>query len=76
MNELQNRLMPYVVEKVNMIIDRKLADKIEPCIATYPEILSGIRDDVMECMMDLHLSGAFAGLSTLNHPALKRTSKE
>lgn len=72
MTETQQKLMPYVEARVGLIIAQKGERDIRPLIATEPEIVTGIREDVIECMRELHRNGCYVATNTINSPALMR----
>ena len=76
MTENQKKLMPYVEAKAVSIIDDKEKNNVVPAIATEPEIVYGIRSDVIECMRELHRSRIFRATSTLNKPALMKNKND
>lgn len=72
MTENQKKLMPYIEAKVEDIIYDKEKRNIIPAIATEPEIVYGIRGDIIECMRELHRSRSYNATNTLNSPALMK----
>lgn len=77
MTEPQKKLMPYVKKRVELIVAEKEAKYIRPILATETEIVAEIREDVIECMRELHRAGSYLAVNTLNSPALmKEETKE
>lgn len=70
MTENQKKLISYVEARVDEIIDHKYKSNIAPLIASEPEIVSEIRNDVIECMRELHRQCKYYATNTLNAPAL------
>lgn len=70
MNDSQKYLMPYVEHRVFEIIFELEQQNKVPLISTLTEIMKPIREDVLECMRELHHSGKYRGTKTLNQPAL------
>ena len=70
MTSNQEKLMPYVESVVNDIIIKKEEDNIRPLCVNDVEVTYGVRNDVLECMRELHRSGKYQGVNGLNHPML------
>lgn len=70
MKEIQKLLLPYINERVKAIFAEKEQKNIRPLIATENEILSTIRTDTLECMMELHTTKQFSVTNTINQPAM------
>ena len=76
MTENQKKLMPYVEARTESIIAQKQSKHIVPELATEPEIIADIRNDVLECMRELNNSDKYIEVNTLNHPALKKKEND
>ena len=70
MNALQTILLPYVEAKAGKIMEKKEEDRIVPVCATLNEIMTGISEDIIECMRELCRSGDYTGSRTINYPSL------
>ena len=70
MNAIQAILKPYVEAKIEMIMEKKEEERKVPVCATFNEIMTGIADDVLECMRELHKGGVYKGSRTINYPML------
>lgn len=71
MNDLQEKLFPYVLAKTEEILERKRAEKILPELVTEMELMGGIRTDIRECMRELHRQEFYQATRTINLAALK-----
>lgn len=67
--------MPYVIARVESIVAEKEVNYISPVIATEPEIVANIREDVLVCMRELYKTGRYNETNTLNYPALMKIEK-
>lgn len=72
MTDHWKELMPYVKAKVESIFTSKSSKQIFPILASEPEILDGIREDLIQCMKELANTGSYRETLTLNHPALMK----
>lgn len=72
MTENQKKLMPYVMARVEFIVAEKEAKYVRPILATEPEIVANIREDVIECMRELHRTDCYVATNTINNPALMK----
>ncbi len=72
MNELQEKLYPYVEQKANLIMNEKEASGKSPLIADLVELLRTVREDILECMRQLCRDKKYIGGNTLNNPYLKK----
>lgn len=75
MTELQNMLLPYIEKKAKEIMNRKEEEKTEPICATDLDLIVDFRDDVLECMRELHRQGKFKASRSINYPMLLRINK-
>lgn len=76
MNRDREILLGYVERKVERILMVKEDTLDYPLVVTDMEIMKEMREDVRECMRELHRGGRYQGTTTLNHPALKRRYKK
>ena len=75
MKERQEILLPYLRRIVEEIIKRKEDKKERPLGATDLEILIEFRDDLLECMRELHRLGEYKASRTINYPLLLKIKK-
>lgn len=68
--------MPYVESRVESIVAEKEELYIAPLIATETEIVANVREDVLECMRELHRTKRYMATNTLNYPALIKVNDD
>lgn len=70
MTERQEYLLPYIRLRVEEILENKKNEKIVPLGATDLEIMLEFRDDLLECMRELHRLCEYKASRTINYPML------
>ena len=73
MKDRQEKLMPYVEHVVAEIIREKEESGSSPLLATELEVSKNVRNDIIECMRELHRNDTYDGTIIMNnYPALKK----
>lgn len=76
MTELQEMLLGYVSAKTAAIIAAKETGGKRPLGASEDELMEGIRDDVRECMRELHRVRFYRGSKTINKAMLLKIEED
>ena len=70
-------LLDYVQNTAERIIADKENRDINPACCTLSELIAEVREDIKECMRELHRRGKYRASININHtPMLLRTTKQ
>ena len=68
--------MGYVMAKTEEIMTLKEQEHAVPVCATLHEIIKDVREDVTECMRELHRQGFYRASRTINLPMLMKAEAQ